>query len=133
MWCSDSSVSCTGKTICPWGQISEDKLVFVVFIPESRGVETQCAAPRNYLCEVSCLPQRRIRLVPPGSPHPLSKTQSKGRSATKKSQSRVRFDLADGTWGELPALVVLQGKKWHFVNPSAKSSLSPQRYTSPTL
>lgn len=41
------------------------------------------------------------------------------------------FDLVDGTRGGLPALVVLEGKKWHFVNPKAKSSLSPRHEVEP--
>lgn len=126
MWWSDSSVSCTGKTVCLWGQMSKHKLIF-------HGVHTWLTK------------RWKFRTLPPKTTHMKSaiccrggfgwciqgphafweKLGIKGNTTEKKLQVLAPFEPVDGTW-------CWEGKKRHFANPQARSSLSPQWYRSPT-
>lgn len=54
-WCSGSSVSFTGETICLWGQMSKDKLIFqCVRTWVTEGWKFSTLLPKNHPCAVYC-------------------------------------------------------------------------------
>lgn len=55
-WCSDSSVSFIGKTICLWGQMSKKKWIFYgVHTWVTEGWKFSTLSPKNHPYDVSCL------------------------------------------------------------------------------